>query len=118
LVHGQFVLHGVDPLKSADPLPLGPRPRRPPPAPRACTWTCSAAVLIERVPAVVKGERFERLSDRSCCAHDVGLARRPPIVRTCAPMQRERSQAAQTARIRVPMRSTGAEQLVVGTKAL
>src|SRR6516165_2334704 len=26
-------------------------------------------------------------------------------VRTCAPMQRERSQAAQTARIRVPMRS-------------
>jgi hypothetical protein len=39
-------------------------------------------------------------------------------VRTCAPMQRERSQAAQTARIRVPMRSTGAEQLVVGTKAL
>src|SRR5262249_30349171 len=39
-------------------------------------------------------------------------------VRTCAPMQRERSQAAQTARIRVPMRSTGAEQPVVGTKAL
>ena len=35
-----------------------------------------AAVLIERVPAVVKGERFVRLSDRSCCAHDVGLARR------------------------------------------
>jgi len=39
-------------------------------------------------------------------------------VRTCAPMQRERSQAAQTARIRVPMRGTGAEQPVVGTKAL
>jgi hypothetical protein len=39
-------------------------------------------------------------------------------VRTCAPMQRERSQAAQTARIKVPMRSTGAEQPVVGTKAL
>jgi len=33
-------------------------------------------------------------------------------------MQRERSQAAHTARIRVPMRGTGAEQLVVGTKAL
>ena len=39
-------------------------------------------------------------------------------VRTCSPMQREGSQAAQTARIRVPMRSTGTEQLVVGTKAL
>jgi hypothetical protein len=39
-------------------------------------------------------------------------------VRTCAPMQRERSQAAQTARIRVPMRGTGAEQPVVGTKTL
>src|SRR6266498_4508181 len=39
-------------------------------------------------------------------------------VRTCPPMQRERSQAAQTARIRVPKRSTGTEQLVVGTKAL
>jgi hypothetical protein len=39
-------------------------------------------------------------------------------VRTCAPMQRERSQAAQTARIRVPMRGAGAEQPVVGTKAL
>ena len=39
-------------------------------------------------------------------------------VRTCAPMQRERSQAAQTARIRVPRRSTGAEQPVVGMKAL
>src|SRR6266705_6306168 len=39
-------------------------------------------------------------------------------VRTCPPMQRERSQAAQTARIRVPMRGTGTEQLVVGTKAL
>ena len=39
-------------------------------------------------------------------------------VRTYAPMQRERSQAAQTARIRVPMRSIGAEQPVVGTKAL
>ena len=34
-------------------------------------------------------------------------------VRTCAPMQRERSQAAQTARIRVPMRGAGAEQPVV-----
>ena len=34
-------------------------------------------------------------------------------VRTCAPLQRERSQAAQTARIRVPMRSAGAEQPVV-----
>src|SRR6266568_3204315 len=39
-------------------------------------------------------------------------------VRTCAPMQRERSQADQTARIRVPMRSPGTEQPVVGTKAL
>src|SRR6266542_3622870 len=39
-------------------------------------------------------------------------------VRTCPPMQRERSQAAQTARIRVPKRSTGTEQPVVGTKAL
>ena len=39
-------------------------------------------------------------------------------VRTCAPMQRERSQAAQTARIRVPMRGAGAEQPVVGMKAL
>src|ERR1700738_4242577 len=39
-------------------------------------------------------------------------------VRTCAAMQRERSQAAHTARIRVPMRSTGTEQLVVGRKAL
>src|SRR5262249_17798173 len=39
-------------------------------------------------------------------------------VRTYAPMQRERSQAAQTARIRIPMRGTGAEQPVVGTKAL
>ena len=39
-------------------------------------------------------------------------------VRTCAPMQRERSQAAQTARIRVPMRGIGAEQPVVGAKAL
>src|SRR5258707_3779608 len=37
-------------------------------------------------------------------------------VRTCAAMQRERSQAAHTARIRVPMRSTGTEQLLVGTK--
>src|SRR5205823_6003562 len=35
-------------------------------------------------------------------------------VRTCPPMQRERSQAAQTARIRVPMRGAGAEQPVVG----
>src|ERR1700730_13132609 len=34
-----------------------------------------AAVLIERVSAVVKGERFVRLYDRCCCAHDVGLAR-------------------------------------------
>jgi hypothetical protein len=39
-------------------------------------------------------------------------------VRTCAPMLRERSQAAKTARVRVPMRSIGAEQLVVGMKAL
>src|SRR6202049_1224462 len=39
-------------------------------------------------------------------------------VRTCAPMQREKSQAAQTARIRVPMRGAGAEQPVVGMKAL
>jgi hypothetical protein len=31
-------------------------------------------------------------------------------VRTCAPMLRERSQAAKTARVRVPMRSIGAEQ--------
>src|SRR5262245_30312769 len=33
-------------------------------------------------------------------------------------MQRERSQAAQTARIRVPMRSTGTEQPVIVTKVL
>src|SRR5260370_31217807 len=39
-------------------------------------------------------------------------------VRTCPPMQRERSQAAQTARIGVPMRGPGTEQPVVGTKAL
>src|SRR5436305_13012345 len=39
-------------------------------------------------------------------------------VRTCAPMQRERSQAAKTARIRVPMRGAGTEQPVVGAKAL
>src|SRR5215510_12250595 len=39
-------------------------------------------------------------------------------VRTCAPMQRERSQAAQTARIRVPKRSTGTEQPVVARKVL
>jgi hypothetical protein len=39
-------------------------------------------------------------------------------VRTCPPMQRERLQAAKTARIRVPMRSTGTEQLVLGMKAL
>ena len=39
-------------------------------------------------------------------------------VRTCAPMQREMSQAAKTARIRVPMRRTGTEQLVLGMKAL
>jgi hypothetical protein len=37
-------------------------------------------------------------------------------VRTCAPMERERSQAAKTARIRVPMRSTGTEQLIVAMK--
>jgi len=35
-----------------------------------------------------------------------------------APMQRKKSQAAKTVRTRVPMRSTGAEQLVLGTKAL
>ena len=39
-------------------------------------------------------------------------------VRTCAPMQREKSQAAKTARIRVPMRRTGTEQHVLGMKAL
>jgi len=39
-------------------------------------------------------------------------------VRTCAPMSRERSQAARTARIRVPMRSTGAEQPAVVRKVL
>ena len=39
-------------------------------------------------------------------------------VRTCPPMQRERSQAAQTARVKVPMRSTGTEQLVVARKVL
>src|ERR1700687_3534790 len=39
-------------------------------------------------------------------------------VRTCPPMQRERLQAAKTARIREPMRSTGTEQLVLGMKAL
>jgi hypothetical protein len=39
-------------------------------------------------------------------------------VRTCAPMRREKSQAAKTARIRVPMRSPGTEQLVLGMKAL
>ena len=39
-------------------------------------------------------------------------------VRTCAPMQREKSQAAKTARIRVRMRRAGTEQLVLGTKAL
>src|SRR5262245_11670278 len=39
-------------------------------------------------------------------------------VRTCAPMSRERSQAAKTARIGVPMRSTGAEQPVVVRKVL
>src|SRR5438876_9569598 len=39
-------------------------------------------------------------------------------VRTCAPMQRERSQAAQTARIRVPMRGAGTEQPGVGAKAV
>jgi hypothetical protein len=33
-------------------------------------------------------------------------------------MQRERSQAVKTARARVPMRSTGAEQFVLGMKAL
>jgi len=31
---------------------------------------------------------------------------------------RQKSQAAKTARIRVPMRCTGAEQLVLGKKAL
>ena len=35
-----------------------------------------------------------------------------------APMQRERSKRANLARTRVPMRSTGAEQPVVGMKAL
>jgi hypothetical protein len=39
-------------------------------------------------------------------------------VRTCASMERERSQAAQTVRIRVPMRSIGTEQLVVVMKVL
>src|ERR1700694_5151501 len=33
-------------------------------------------------------------------------------------MQREKSQAAKTARTRLPMRSTGTEQLVLGMKAL
>src|SRR6266567_4967375 len=37
-------------------------------------------------------------------------------VRTCAPMQRERSQAAQTARIRVPMRGAGADCSVLVMK--
>ena len=39
-------------------------------------------------------------------------------VRTCAPMPRERSQAARTARIGVPKRSAGAEQPVVVMKVL
>src|SRR5258706_8872880 len=39
-------------------------------------------------------------------------------VRTCPPMQREKSQAAKTAKMRVPMRSTETEQLVLGMKAL
>src|ERR1700730_5237175 len=52
-----------------------------------------AAVLIERVPAVVKGERFVRLSDRSCCAHDVGLARRQSSTNLfCKSVTRQSSQ--------------------------
>jgi hypothetical protein len=39
-------------------------------------------------------------------------------VRTCRSDAKGEIQAAKSARIRVPMRSTGAEQLVVGTKAL
>jgi hypothetical protein len=39
-------------------------------------------------------------------------------VRTCRSDAKGDIQAAHTARIRVPMRSTGAEQLVVGRKAL
>jgi hypothetical protein len=39
-------------------------------------------------------------------------------VRTCRSDAKGEIQAAETARIRVPMRSTGTEQLVVGTKAL
>src|SRR5258707_3684784 len=39
-------------------------------------------------------------------------------VRTYTPMQREKSQAAKTARTRAPMRSTATEQLVLGMKAL
>jgi len=39
-------------------------------------------------------------------------------VRTCRPDAKGDVQAAQTARIRVPMRGTGAEQLVGGKKVL
>jgi len=39
-------------------------------------------------------------------------------VRTCRSDAKGEIQAAKTARTRVPMRSTGTEQLVVGTKAL
>ena len=39
-------------------------------------------------------------------------------VRTCRSDAKGEIQAAKSARIRVPMRSTGTEQLVVGTKAL
>jgi hypothetical protein len=39
-------------------------------------------------------------------------------VRTCRPDAKGDVQAAQTARIRVPMRGTGAEQLVGGRKVL
>jgi hypothetical protein len=39
-------------------------------------------------------------------------------VRTCRPDAKGDVQAAKTARIRVPMRGTGAEQLVVGWKVL
>jgi hypothetical protein len=39
-------------------------------------------------------------------------------VRTCRPDAKGEIQAAQTARIRVPMRGTGAEQSVVGLKVL
>jgi len=39
-------------------------------------------------------------------------------VRTCRSDAKEGIQAAESARIRVPMRSTGAERLVVGMKVL